>query len=105
MVINPDATYSIFVYFEEGTYITSQGIILVDSPNEYIEVISHHMNKSLIGISNRINYKIDFNYLYKSFWIGKDKYGDEFNRQVDETWKRAKIPKVGEFENNPAFPI
>lgn len=105
MIVNPDATYTIFVYIEKGAFITSQGIILVDSPNEFIEVISHHMNKSLIGISNRIDYKLDFNYLYKSFWIGKDKYGESFERQVDETWKRAKMPTVGEFENNPAFPI
>lgn len=105
MVISPDAAYTIFVYTDEGAVITSQGVILVDSSYEYIEVISQHVNKSLVGMSNRIDYKLDPNYLYKSFWIEKDKYGDEYNRQVDETWMRAKIPAEGEFKNEPAFPI
>ena len=88
-----------------GTYITSQGVILVDSSYEFIEVISHHMNKSLIGVSNRVDYKLDSNYLHKSFWIGKDKYGNDYNDQIEETWKRAKMPVVGDYRNNPAFPI
>lgn len=105
MVINSNAAYTIFVYTDGGAIITSQGVILVDSSDEYIEVISQHVNKSLIGKSNRIDYKLGPNYLNKSFWIEKDKYGEDYNRQVDETWKRAKIPAEGEFRNDPAFPI
>lgn len=105
MIIDSDASYTIFVWYDGGTYITSQGVILVDSSYEFIEVISHHMNKSLIGVSNRVDYRLDSNYLHKSFWIGKDKYGNDYNDQIEETWKRAKMPVVGDYRNNPAFPI
>lgn len=105
MIINADASYTIFVYMDGGAFITSQGVILVDSSYEYIEVISHHMNKSLVGVSNRIDYKLDADYLNKSFWIEKDKLGHDYKRQVNETWKRAKMPAPGEYDNNPAFPI
>lgn len=105
MVIHADASYTIFVYTDAGAIITSQGVIIVDSPNVFIEVISQHVNNSLVGISNRIEYKLDFNYLHKSFWIEKDKYGDDYEREVKETWKRARIPAAGEYEDNPAFPI
>lgn len=105
MIINPDAAYTIFVYIDRNAFITSQGVILVDSSDEYIEVISEHMNNSLIGVSNRIDYKLDLNYLHKSFWIEKDRHGGDYKRQVNETWKRAKMPAASEYEDNPAFPI
>ena len=105
MIINSDASYSIFVSIDGLAVITSQGVILVDSSYEFIEVISHHVNESLIGVSNRIDYKLDADYLEKSFWIEKDKLGHDYKRQVNETWKRAKMPAPGEYDNNPAFPI
>ncbi|MDD2552082.1 MAG: DUF4488 domain-containing protein [Dysgonamonadaceae bacterium] len=105
MVINSNATYTIFVYIDGDAIITSQGVILVDSSDEYIEVITYHVNKSLIGVSNRIDYTLTLKYLNKSFWIEKDRHGGDFKRQVNETWKRARIPAPGEYENNPAFPI
>lgn len=105
MVINPNAAYTIFVYIDGDVVITSQGVILVDSSDEYIEVITHHVNNSLVGVSNRIDYTLGLRYLNKSFWIEKDRHGGDFKRQVNETWKRARIPAPGEYEDNPAFPI
>lgn len=105
MVISSNATYSIFVYIDGDAIITSQGVILVDSSDEYIEVITHHVNNSLIGGTNRIDYTLTLNYLQKSFWIEKDRHGGDFKRQVNETWKRARIPAPGEYKDNPALPI
>lgn len=94
IAVHEDAAYTIFVHTNVGAVITSQGNIIVDSPDVFIEVISHHVNSSLVGVSNRIDYKIDSNYLHKSFWIEKDRFGDDYKRQVNETWKRAKMPLV-----------
>lgn len=105
MVVSPNASYTIFVATDVGAVITSQGVVIIDSPDVLVEVISHHVNSSLVGVSNRIDYTIDFNYLHKSFWIEKDKYGDDYERQVNETWKRGKMPIPGEFDNGEGFPI
>lgn len=105
MIVNFDASYIIFVHTDVGAVITSRGNIIIDSPDVYIEVISLHVNSSLIGISNRIEYKLDPNYLHKSFWIEKDRKGGDYKREVNETWKRATMATEGTFENNPGFPI
>ena len=105
MIVNTDASYTIFVHTDVGAVITSQGNILIASPSVYLEVISQHVNNSLIGISNRIEFKLNTDYLYKSFWIEKDIHGDEYKREVKETWKRAIMPVVGMHEDNPGFPI
>ncbi|MGV8963311.1 MAG: DUF4488 domain-containing protein [Candidatus Saccharimonadaceae bacterium] len=104
MVVHPNSSYVIFVNTDVGAVITSEGVILVEASDQYLEVISQHMNKYLIGLSNRIEYKLTPTYLHKSFWIEKDRQGGEYKRQVNETWKRATMA-VGEYENNPAFPI
>ena len=104
MVVHPDASYTIFVYTDMGAVITSQGNILIKSFDEYIEVIAQHVNSSMVGISNRINYKLGPTYLLKSFWVAKDKEGEDYNREVNETWVRAKMPE-GEYESTDAFPI
>ena len=85
MVVHPNSSYVIFVNTDVGAVITSEGVILVEASDQYLEVISQHMNKYLIGLSNRIEYKLTPTYLHK-------------------TWKRATMA-VGEYENNPAFPI
>lgn len=105
MIVHADAAYTIFVHTDVGAVITSQGNILISSPEVYLEVISRHVNTSQVGISNRIEYKIDFNYLHKSFWVEKDRKGGDYKREVKETWKRATMPVTGMFEDNPAFPI
>lgn len=105
MIVHSDAAYTIFVNTDIGAVITSQGNILIASPQVYLEVISQHVNSSLVGVSNRIEYKLSSDYLYKSFWIEKDIHGDEYKREVKETWKRAKMPIAGEHEGNPGFPI
>lgn len=105
MVVHPDGSYTIFVHTGLGAVITSQGNIIVDSSDVYVEVISHHVNNSLVGVSNRIDYEINSDYLHKSFYIEKDKYGDLYGREVEETWKRAKMPVKGEFNESDAFPI
>lgn len=105
MVVHPNASYTIFVATDVGAVITSQGIVLIESSDVLIEVISQHVNSSLVGVSNRIDYKLGTDYLYKSFWVEKDKYGDEYERQVEETWKRAKMPVPGDFNDSEAFPI
>ena len=105
MVVSPNASYTIFVATDVGAVITSQGVAIVDSPDVIIEVISQHVNSSLIGVSNRIDFKLDSTYLHKSFWIEKDKYGDDYERQVKETWKRGKMPVSGKPEKGDAFPI
>lgn len=105
MIVHSDAAYTIFVNTDVGAVITSQGNILIESPEVYVEVISQHVNNSMIGISNRVEYQIDFDYLHKSFWIEKDIHGDEYKREVNETWKRAKMPVAGSYEDNPGFPI
>lgn len=104
MVVQPDAAYTIFVYTDIGAVITSQGNILIESTDEYIEVIAQHVNSSMVGISSRISYKLDSSHLHKSFWVAKDKEGGEYNREVNETWKRATMP-VGEYESTEGFPI
>ena len=105
MVVHPNAAYTIFVYTDVGALITSQGNIIVESSDVYIEVISQHMNSSLIGISNRIDYKINANSLHKSFWIEKDRQGGDYKRQVNETWKRACIPVIVTYDDSGAYPI
>lgn len=105
MIVHSDAAYTIFVNTEVGAVITSQGNILIASPDVYLEVISQHVNSSLIGVSNRIEYKLNSDYLYKTFWIERDIHGDEYKREVKETWKRAKMPIAGMHEDNPGFPI
>ncbi len=104
MIVQPDAAYTIFVYADIGALITSQGNILIESNDEYIEVIAQHVNSSMVGISNRIKYKLDATHLHKSFWVAKDREGGEYNREVNETWKRATMP-VGEYESTEGFPI
>ena len=104
MVVHPNASYVIFVYTDEGAVITSQGNILVESPKEYVEVISQHVNSSLVGMSNRIDYKLTPTYLHKSFWIEKDKFGGDYKRQVNETWKRAKMHE-GDYNDSAGYPI
>ena len=96
MIIHNDAAYTIFVHTDLGAVITSQGRIIVESDNVFIEDIKHHVNKSLIGVSNKIDYELNFGYLQKSFWIEKDLHGNESERKVNETWKRATMP-VGTF--------
>ena len=105
MVVNPNSSYTIFVYTDLGAVITSQGNIIVESTDNYIEVISQHMNSSLIGVSNRIEYKINAYTLNKSFWIEKDKQGGDYKRQVNETWKRACIPVIVTYDDSGAYPI
>lgn len=105
MVVQSNGAYTIFVGCDVGAIITSQGSIIVDSPDEYIEVISHHVNSSLVGLSNRIDYKLTPEYLNKTFWIVRDKHGDEYNREVHETWKRATMPTVIIYDDSGAFPI
>ena len=105
MIVHPDAAYTIFVNTEVGAVITSQGNILIASPNVYLEVISRHVNNSMVGISNRVEYRLSSDYLHKSFWIEKDIHGDEYKREVEESWKRAKMPVAGMHEDNPGFPI
>lgn len=94
MVVHPDASYTIFVYCDIGAVITSQGNIIIESSDEYIEVISHHVNTSFVGVSNRIEYKLDHSHLYKSFWVEKDREGEDYKRQVEEVWKRGVIPEI-----------
>lgn len=94
MVVHPDASYTIFVYCDIGAVITSQGNIIIESSDEYVEVISHHINASFVGVSNRIDYKLDHSRLYKSFWVEKDRKGEDYKRQVDEVWKRAVVPEI-----------
>ena len=105
MIVHSDAAYTIFVNTDVGAVITSQGNILIASPDVYLEVISQHVNSSLVGVSNRIEYKLNADYLYKTFWIERDIHGDEYKREVKETWKRAKMPIAGMHEDNPGFPI
>ncbi len=104
MVVHPDASYTIFVNTDKGAVITSEGNILINSSDEYIEVISQHVNKSLVGLSNRIDYKIGPIYLHKSFWVEKDKRGGDYENQVNETWLRAKM-YVGGFDKGIDLPI
>ena len=94
MVVHPDASYTIFVHCDIGAVITSQGNIIIESSDEYVEVISHHVNASFVGVSNRIDYKFDHSNLYKSFWVEKDREGDDYKRQVEEVWKRGVIPHI-----------
>lgn len=94
MVVHPDASYTIFVHCDIGAVITSQGNIIIESSDEYVEVISHHVNASFVGVSNRIEYKLDPTSLYKSFWVEKDREGDDYKRQVEEVWKRGAIPEI-----------
>ena len=54
MVVHPNASYTIFVSTDVGAVITSQGIVLIESSDVLIEVISQHVNSSLVGVSNRI---------------------------------------------------
>lgn len=94
MVVHPDGSYTIFVHCDIGAVITSQGNIIIESFDEYVEVVSNHVNASLIGISNRIEYKLDHTNLYKSFWVEKDREGDDFKREVEEVWKRGVVPQI-----------
>lgn len=94
MVVHPDASYTIFVHCDIGAVITSQGNIIIESSDEYIEVISRHVNASFVGVSNRIDYKLDHSRLYKSFWVEKDREGEDYKRQVEEVWKRGVMPEV-----------
>lgn len=104
MVVNSNASYTIFVYTDKGAVITSEGNILIKSSNEYIEVIARHVNSSMVGKSNVIEYTIGPTYLHKSFWVEKDKEGQDYNREVEETWVRAKMHE-GEFSNGIGYPI
>ena len=94
MVIHPNASYTIFVHCDIGAIITSQGHIIIESSENYIEVISRHVNNSFVGISNRVTYRLDPSTLYKSFWVEKDRKGGEVKRQVDEVWKRGSMPEI-----------
>ncbi len=94
MVVHPNASYTIFVHCDIGAIITSQGTIIIESSDQFIEVISRHVNSYFVGISNRIDYKLDHTYLYKSFWVEKDADGGDFKRQVNETWKRGTMPVI-----------
>ena len=94
MVVHPNASYTIFVHCDIGAVITSQGTIIIESSDQFIEVISRHVNSYFVGISNRIDYKLDPTYLYKSFWVEKDEDGGDFKRQVNETWKRGTMPVI-----------
>ena len=94
MVVHPNASYTIFVHCDLGAIITSQGNIIIESTDQYVEVISQHVNSSLIGISNRIDYKLDATCLHKSFWVEKDKDGGDFKRQLSETGKRGTMPDI-----------
>lgn len=94
MVVHPNASYTIFVHCDIGAVITSQGNIIIESSERYIEVISRHVNTSFIGISNRIDYRLDPTTLYKSFWVERDRAGGEVKRQVDEVWKRGTMPEI-----------
>ena len=94
MVVHPNASYTIFVHCDIGAVITSQGNIIIESSDQYVEVISRHVNTSFIGISHRIEYRLDPTTLYKSFWVEKNKKGDDYKRQVDEVWKRAILPEI-----------
>ena len=78
MVVHPNASYTIFAHCDIGAVITSQGNIIIESSDQYVEVISSHVNASLVGISNRIDYKLSPIRLYKSFWIEKDKKGNSY---------------------------
>ena len=94
MVVHPNASYTIFVHCDIGAVITSQGNIIIESSERYIEVISRHVNPSFVGISNRINYRLEPSTLYKSFWVERDRAGGEVKRQVDEVWKRGTMPEI-----------
>ena len=105
MIVQPNAAYTIVVHSNVGAIITSQGTVIIQSTKEYVEVISRHVNSSLVGISNRIDYKLTPNYLHKSFWIAKDKEGADYNREVKETWKRATMPVLIMDDDSGAYPI
>lgn len=105
MVVHPNASYTIFVSTDVGAVITSQGNIMIQSSDVYVEVISQHVNSSLIGIANRIDYKLGIDYLHKSFWVEKDREGGDYKREVTETWKRATIPVIIMFDDSGAYPI
>ena len=92
MVVNSDGTYTIFVYTNEGGVITSSGRITVESSTVYLEKITQHVNGSLVGTTNRIDYMFGYNTLYKSFWIEKDSRGRDYQRQENEVWKRLNMP-------------
>lgn len=94
MVVHPNASYTIFVHTDIGAVITSKGSIIIESSDQYIEVISSHVNSSFVGISNRIDYSLDPTTLYKSFWVEKDSEGEDYRRQVDEVWKRGTMPEI-----------
>lgn len=94
MVVHPNASYTIFVHTDIGAVITSQGNIIIESSEQYIEVISRHVNASFVGISNRIDYRLEPTSLIKSFWVERDREGDEVQRQVEEVWKRATMPEI-----------
>lgn len=94
MVVHPNASYTIFVYTDIGAVITSQGNIIIESSEQYIEVIARHVNASFVGISNRIDYRLEPTTLHKSFWVEKDREGEEVQRQVEEVWKRATMPEI-----------
>ena len=102
MVVDSDGSYKIFVYNNRsGGILTSEGKMVVESNNVLIEHIKHHINFSLIGKSNRIEYKVENDRYYKTFFIEKDMIGGEYNRQEHEIWKRVRMPEVDNSRTQP----
>ena len=92
MVVHPDATYNIFAFTNGGGVITSTGEIILESPTVYVEKVISQMNSSLIGMTVKIDYVLENDYLIKSFRY--EEYGDDpnYRKLENETWKRMRKP-------------
>ena len=85
MIVHSDGSYKMFDYNNmNGGNLTSEGTMVVESDDILIEHIKHHTYSSLIGKSNRIEYKIENDRFYKTFSVENDIY--------HETWRRVRMP-------------
>lgn len=86
-----NGSFKTFNVVENKTSISGEGSFEVVSDDTYIETITNHMNTTLIGKSQKMEYRLEGNMLYVKFFIEKSNLGTDLNMWYEEVWERVDL--------------
>lgn len=97
-----NGSFKTFKVLGNKTIITGEGNFDVVTDDYYIENITNHLNTTLIGKSQKTEYRLEDNMLYVKFFVEKSNLGTDLNMWYEEVWERidlqstnAAAPKSG----------
>lgn len=94
-----NGSFKTFIVSQNKTIITGEGNFDEVTDDYYIETITNHTNTTLIGKSQKMEYRLEDNMLYVKFFIEKSNLGTDLNMWYEEVWERINLQN-----SNPVSP-